>query len=301
MRIRRAPLLVSLAIVIIFGVIWLLASRGQMEVLDPKGVIASEQYNLIIFTTALGLLVIIPVFAMLFGFMWKYRAGNDKARYTPDVASNNRLEAVWWGIPIIIIAILSVVTYFTTHQLDPYRAIQSDKKPIRVQVVALQWRWLFIYPDENIATINELYMPVGRPVEFFITADAPMSAFWIPSLGSQTYAMNGMTAKLHLQADKAGVYRGTNTNINGEGYARMNFSAIAGSDIEYAKWVQAAQRSQSMNWSTYEQVKEPSQDEHPQFYRLEESALYDKVMGKYMDHMSRDAHDMKAHHEGMSQ
>ena len=136
---------------------------------------------------------------MLFVFTWKYREGNSKkVKYTPDVSGNHVIEALWWGIPTLIITILAIVTWVSTHDLDPYKKLDSATKPITIQVVALQWKWLFIYPDQEIATINEVRFPEKTPVNFRLTADAPMSAFWIPNLDSQTYAMNGMMSQLNL-------------------------------------------------------------------------------------------------------
>ena len=199
----------------------------DVPVLDPQGVVGIQERNLIIFTCILSVFVVVPVFVMLGVFAWKYREDNTKAEYRPDEEGNKWLEILWWGIPILIIAILGTVTWITTHQLDPYKPLDSNVKPLRVQVVALQWKWLFLYPDQRVATVNELKIPAGTPINFEITADAPMSAFWIPSLGTQVYAMSGMTSKLSLQADKPGTYRGTNSNINGEGYADMHFTVTS--------------------------------------------------------------------------
>lgn len=276
----------ALLAVILTLATWLLIRDIDIPVLDPQGAIAKQQRDLIVFTTLLSVIVVVPVFTMLGLFAWKYREGNKTATYTPDEDGNKWLEILWWGIPVIIIGILSVITWVTTHQLDPYKPIASNVPPLKVQVVALQWKWLFLYPDHNVASVNELRIPAGTPVNFEITADAPMSAFWIPSLGSQTYAMNGMTSKLSLIADKPGTYRGTNTNINGEGYADMHFNAIAMSTRdEFNKWVDSVRGDGDNKYLTsgsYKELAEQSKANPVTYYRLDEKALYTEIMNKYM-------------------
>src|SRR6478672_11961096 len=212
---------IAVPVIIIIGLValfWLLIDGTQIDVLQPKGEVASAQRDLFIFTAALSAVVVVPVFTLLAVFSIKYRAGNNRAKYMPDWGENKALEILWWGIPIIIISILGVVIIQTSHSLDPYK-VRAGDKPLKVQVVALRWKWLFIYPEQNVASLNQLPIPVDRPITFDMSADAPMSAFWIPALGSQVYAMNGMTSKLNLKADETGTFTGYTTNINGEGYA----------------------------------------------------------------------------------
>lgn len=274
--------------VIIGGLVWFIASGQNVVVLNPKGVIAQQEKDLLMFTLGLSAVVVIPVFALIGFIAWRYREDNDKAAYTPDEEGNKYLEAVWWGIPIIIIGILSVVTWVSTHQLDPHKPLDSNVKPLKVQVVALQWKWLFIYPEQQVATVNELVIPAGTPVNFELSADAPMSAFWIPNLGSQVYAMNGMSSKLSLMADEPGRYFGTNTNINGEGYSGMNFEAWAmGSRRDFDLWAKALvalPNHATMDWDEYEKLAEPSKDNKVMYYHLHDVSLYNKVINKYMYH-----------------
>jgi cytochrome o ubiquinol oxidase subunit 2 len=283
---------------------WLLLAGKDIPVLNPQGVIASQQKDLIIFTLILSAVIVIPVFLMLGIISWKYREGNTKAKYTPNADGNKWLETLWWGIPILIIGILSVVTWVSTHQLDPYKPIVSDVKPITVQVVALQWKWLFLYPEQGVASLNELRMPVGTPVNFEITADAPMSALWIPSLGSQTYAMTGMSSKLSLRADKVGEYRGSNSNISGSGYADMNFKAIAMPDRkafdDWAASIEANKNHDHLEWTSYEELAKQSRGNKVTYYHLHDTQLYSKVMGKYMSSgHSMTGDDTEEHMEGM--
>ena len=200
---------------------WLLLRDVDIPVLMPSGQVADGQRKLFVFTVILSLVVIIPVFVMLTVFAVRYRENNKyRADYKPEWDGSAKLEALWWGIPIVIIGILSVVTWQTSHSLDPYKPIASDKKPLEVQVVALQWKWLFLYPEYEVATVNELPLPVDRPVHFSLAADAPMSAFWIPALGSQIYSMNGMDSQLNLIADKVGTYKGYNPTSTAKGTPR---------------------------------------------------------------------------------
>lgn len=270
------------------ALVWFVAAGNSVPVLDPKGIIARQEKDLLMFTLGLSAVVVIPVFAMIGFFAWRYREDNHKAAYTPDEEGNKYLEAVWWGIPLAIIGILSVVTWVSTHQLDPYKPLDSDVKPLKVQVVALQWKWLFIYPEQYVATINELVIPANTPVNLEISADAPMSAFWVPSLAGQTYAMNGMSSKLSLMADEPGRYFGTNTNINGEGYSEMNFEAWAMEsrrDFDlWAKALVALPDHLTLDWAEYEKIAKPSKDNVVTYYHLHDVHLYNKIINKYMSH-----------------
>ena len=285
---------ISAAVIIVFGVFWALTAGRDVSVLNPQGHIASRQRDLILFTVMLSVIVVVPVFTMLGVFAWKYREGNTSADYTPDVDGNTWLEMLWWGIPIAIIGILSVVTWTTTHELEPSRQLASTEPPLKVQVIALQWKWLFIYPDQQIASLNELRIPAGTPVNFELTADAPMSAFWIPSLGSQVYAMTGMSSKLNLIADKPGTYRGTNSNINGEGYADMNFEVIAMANRkEFDHWANAVEKYKdhtNLDWKRYQELAKQSRNDNSRYYHVHDAGLYTKVVNTYA-HGSKNAAD----------
>ncbi len=277
-------ILALIAAIGIGGIFYFLLHGADIAVLNPKGHIADRQRELIIIATALGMSVVLPVFILLFVFAWKYREGNAKARYTPDWQNNRLIETLWWGIPLVIITILGVIAWQTSHELDPYRALDSAKKPVKIQVVALQWRWLFLYPDEKLASLNEVRFPVDTPVDFEITADAPMNSFWIPKLGGQVYAMTGMSTQLHLQADEKGDYQGSSANISGEGFADMKFTAKVVSDEDYARWKNDAKvAKEEMNSVTYAKIAEASKDTAPRLYTLNQADLYDTIVMKYMD------------------
>lgn len=255
----------------------------SIPVLMPKGIVGEKERNLFLFTLILGLFVVIPVFVMLFYVAWKYHEGNTKAKYNPNWDNNKIIESIWWGIPCAIILVLGVVTYFSSHELDPFKPLTSEVKPIKVQVVALQWKWLFIYPEQQIATINDVRFPVGTPVNFELTSDAPMNSFWIPSLGGQIYTMNGMSTKLHLQAHEIGDYGGSSANISGEGFASMRFIARATSSADFDKWVlETKQTGEPLGEGEYDKLNDPSIEKAYRYLKLEKSDLYDTIIKKYM-------------------
>lgn len=281
------PILIAIGLVILF---WFLIAGKQIDVFRPAGDIADAQRSLLVFTVLLSAAVVIPVFTLLIFISVKYRAGNTKANYRPEWNENRLLEGLWWGIPILIIGILGVVTYQTSHSLDPYKTI-GDEPPLEVQVVALRWKWLFIYPEQQVATLNHLPLPVDQAVRFTMTADAPMSAFWIPALGSQVYAMNGMESQLNLRATQTGQFTGYTTNINGEGYAKMTFKANVMEEDEYEAKMNAAKSSdRAMDMREYEQLAEPESITEERTYRLANAKLFEMIVNKF-GHSHHGGHD----------
>jgi len=255
----------------------------QGGVLDPKGQVGADEKSLIITATVLMLLVVIPVILMTLGFAWKYRASNEKATYTPKWSHSNKIEAVVWIIPIVIVTFLAILTWNTTHKLDPYRPLDSDKKPINIQVVALDWKWLFIYPDLNIATVNEIAFPANTPVNFKITSDAAMNSFFIPQLGGQIYAMAGMQTKLHLIANESGTFNGMSSNYSGGGFSGMKFKAIAtATPGEFDAWVKKAREGKSLDAGAYQQLLKRSENNPVQYYASVTPNLFYGVLNKYM-------------------
>lgn len=280
-KIMRA-LLVLFSLCLI-GYFWLYISTHSMGLLNPKGAIAVAEKNLLITAVSLMMIVIIPVFVMLFSFAWRYRAGNTKAKYTPDWHTNIALEITWWAVPIAIIAILGTITWKSSHDLDPFKPLISNVKPITVQVVALDWKWLFIYPEEHIATVNYLVIPKDTPINFVITSDAPMNAFWIPQLGTQIYAMPGMTAKLHLMANEVGVYKGVSSNFSGDGFSGMKFDTKVVSGEGYAEWVNTTRTIPGiLTKEKYKELAKQSKNNPVQIFSSVEDGLYDYVVMKYM-------------------
>lgn len=248
-----------------------------------------------IFTFSLMMVVVIPVFCLLAFFAWRYRVGNEKkVTYTPEWDGSKTLEIIWWSIPILIIATLGTIAVISAHTLDPYQPIKSPNKTLNVQVVALEWKWLFIYPDLGIATVNELPIPVNTPVHFELSADAPMSAFWVPTLGSMIYTMNGMSSQLNLMADQTGTFPGYNTNINGEGYSKMTFNVYSKTDKDFNAWVSTAQKSKNMmDIQELKEISKPGTMKE-KTYMLMDNKLYEKVVMKYMKGMMPDADSSKS-------
>jgi cytochrome o ubiquinol oxidase subunit 2 len=255
----------------------------DIAVLEPAGMIGQKQSRLFWIATWLMLIVIIPVLVLTPFIYWKYREGNTNAKYAPDWDKSHLVEAIWWGVPCVIIVILSVITWQSCHELDPFRPIASDRKPLHVQVVALQWKWLFIYPEEEIATVNYLEIPEGRPIVFEITADAPMNSFWIPKLGGQIYAMAGMKTKLHLVANQPGQFFGCSANLSGEGFSGMMFPVVVTSEEGFDTWVsRTAGSSDRLTIDAYETLREPSSYNPEAFYVLGAPDLFEYIVMKPM-------------------
>jgi cytochrome o ubiquinol oxidase subunit 2 len=275
-----------LAGVLMFAMAALL-SGCHMSVLDPKGQVAANEKSLIITATLLMLLVVIPVIFMALYFAWKYRESNTEATYTPNWSYSHRIEAVVWAVPIAIILVLGTITWKTTHQLDPYKALESKVKPITIQVVSLDWKWLFIYPDQHIATVNEIQFPVGTPVNFKITSDTVMNAFFIPQLGSQIYAMAGMQTQVNLMADEAGTYDGLSTNFSGAGFPDMKFTATATTQANFDAWVVKVKASgNKLGLDNYADLAKPSSKDPVKYFSTVEPVLFTAVLDKYMDKSS---------------
>lgn len=278
---KHKRIFIGAAIAWFLGLIVYYLHNANFQVLNPKGVIAHDERNLIVFTVLLGLLVVLPVFAMTFWISWKYREANTKAEYRPDYDHSVVAESLWWGIPTIIIVILSVVTWTTSHSLDPHKALNGES-PLKIQVVALNWKWLFIYPEQGIASVNYVQFPADRPVQFEITSNGPMNSFWIPQLGSQIYAMAGMSTHLNLEATSTGDYRGSSANISGKGFAGMKFIARAGSDADFNTWVTATKESGPyLDSASYKALARPSENNPVAAYALTEPNLYSRTLASF--------------------
>lgn len=278
--------LIAFFILVFFGiatVFSLLFFSDGIAVLSPAGMISEKQTRLLWIATVVMLFVVVPVFLLTFFIAWKYRASNQKAKYSPEWDRNHTAEIIWWGIPCVIIVILGVFTWIGCHELDPFKPIESNVKPVKIQVVALQWKWLFIYPEQNIASVNYFEIPVDTPIDFEITSDAPMNSFWLPKLGGQVYAMSGMRSKLHLMAYHEGSYPGSSANISGAGFSSMVFTAKATSREAFDSWVASVQSSSQVLGSVeYADLAKPSSYVPPDFYRLGEPGLFDSIIMKYM-------------------
>ena len=253
-----------------------------MTLLDPVGQIGVDEKNLIITATLLMLLVVVPVILMTLVFAWKYRASNKNATYAPKWSHSTKIEVVIWTVPILIIIALGVITYKSTHALDPYRPIESDVKPVTIEVVAMDWKWLFIYPEQGIATVNKIVFPANTPVNFRITSDTVMNSFFIPGLGGQIYAMAGMQTKLHLIANKNAELDGISANYSGAGFTGMKFKAIATSQAEFDAWVNEVKASpKQLDQAEYAALSKPSQNNPVALYSSYAPNLFQTIIDKY--------------------
>lgn len=276
----------ALPVLLILGLLTWYLNGHTVAVLEPAGPVAMKERNLMTVALLLSVIVVVPVYVMTVLIALKYNERNHEARkvkYTPDWDHSRLFESIWWGIPIAIIAVLSVITWNSSHALDPYKPLADTTQPLTVQVVALDWKWLFIYPQQHIASVNLVEMPVNTPVDFQITSDTVMNSFWIPQLGGQIYAMPGMDTQLHLMADKTGSFYGSPANIAGSGFARMTFTAKSVSSNDFTTWVQRAQASnQHMTLDAYNALAKPS-DSNPQVqYSHPADGLFPGIINKYM-------------------
>src|SRR3990167_10242154 len=244
-----------------------LLSGCHFAILDPKGVIAASEKKLFVDSIFLMLLVVVPVIFLSWIIPYRYRASNTKAAYKPDWGHSTIMEIIWWTIPCIIILILSIWTWIYTHKLDPYRPLAADENTVMIEAVALDWKWLFIYPQQHIAVINYLEIPVNKPVRLFITSDAPMNSLEIPRLAGQIYAMTGMQTKLNLMATQIGVYTGLSTNFSGNGFSGMNFKVHVVSKEEYAAWVKTVEKATNhLTMDAYNELIKPSKKNPALFF-----------------------------------
>ena len=262
--------------------VFFLGGCSKILLLNPKGPIGDAERFVIIVAIALMLIVVIPVSVMVFLFPGKYRATNPKATYMPKWSRSAKIEWVVWLVPAVIITVLGTLIWHFTFHLDPYKPIDTGVKPISIEVVSLDWKWLFIYPDRNIAAVNQLVFPVGVPLSFKITSDTVMTSFFIPQLGSQIYAMAGMQTRLHLLADEPGIYAGQNQQFSGRGYADMTFKAIAVSPKEYEVWVQKVKQSpDTLDPARYEELEKPSTGDPVSLFSSVEPDLFHRIIHKY--------------------
>jgi cytochrome o ubiquinol oxidase subunit 2 len=237
-------------------------------VLDPKGPVAAAERLIMLNSLGIMLAIVIPTILATLGTVFWFRASNTRAHYLPDFADSGRLELLVWSIPIMTVLLVGGVAWLGSYDLDPPKAIASTVKPIRVQVVSLDWKWLFIYPDQGIATVNQLTVPAGTPISFELTSSGVMNSFFVPQLGGQIYTMAGMVTHLHLQADHSGTYRGMSANYSGAGFSDMYFNVDAIPADSFAQWVDAARATTGpvLDVQSYAALAKPSQAVAPFTY-----------------------------------
>jgi cytochrome o ubiquinol oxidase subunit II len=274
LELRRLRLLRCLVVCPAF----LLGACGQEGVLDPQGPIAAAERLLLTNATEIMLVVVVPVIVATLAFAWWYRASNPRAVRDPAWAYEGSVEFVVWSIPALMVILLGGVCWIGAHQLDPRAPIPASAKPLRVDVVSLDWKWLFIYPDQGIAAVNQLVVPLGTPVSFRLTSATVMNSFFVPQLGSQIYTMAGMVTRLNLQADHSGTYRGFSAQFSGEGFADMHFVADAMPEERFAQWLDAARSNgPELDATSYAELAKPSAAVAPFTYRSVAPGLFDSI------------------------
>jgi cytochrome o ubiquinol oxidase subunit 2 len=267
-----------------FGVLLAVLLRGHtVALLKPQGVIADEQHQLMLRAIAVMLLIAVPTLGLLYFFAWRYREGGKRAVVNHRSTNNKFMALVFWALPAGFVFLLASLMLPATQKLTPQKSLTLATPPLTVQVVALRWKWLFIYPEQHIASLNFLQIPVGTPVQLDLTADeAPMNSFWIPQLGGQLYAMTGHSNRLNLMADTPGDYQGSAAEINGDGFAGMRFIARASSRLAFDQWVRHTQQTgTTLDSSTYDQLLTPSQNNPATLYARTQANLYDTILLKY--------------------
>ncbi|MGQ9368299.1 ubiquinol oxidase subunit II [Azospirillum sp. ST 5-10] len=268
-------------------------SGCNLVVLNPSGDVASQQADLVVISTLLMLLIIVPVMALTVLFAWRYRKSNTTARYEPDWDHSTQLELVIWAAPLLIIICLGALTWMATHLLDPYRPIDriaadrpvpAGTRALDVQVVALDWKWLFIYPEYGIASVNEMAAPVDRPLRFSITASTMMNSFYVPALAGQIYAMAGMETKLHAVINAPGTYKGFSANYSGAGFSHMRFDFHGLDDAGFDRWVASVKADGgALDRATYRQLERPSENDPVRHYASVDPDLFKAVVAMCVD------------------
>lgn len=280
-RIKFAAGVLAIALAAV-GIHLALTSEHAL-VTHPKGIIAFSELELIKTNIFLMLIVIVPTFILLFVTAWRYRSKNTKAKYEPEQTFGFLRELTLWGVPSVVIVVMAFITWDKTHELDPRKPILSEAKTLTIQVVAINWKWLFIYPEQGIATVNYVQFPEKTPIRLTLSADdSPMNSFWLPELTGQIYAMSGMVTTLHMMADGIGVYPGRAAEINGEGLADMTFTAKSSSLADFEAWVAHVKQSPlRLTNPVYAELVKRSQNNPVALYSYVEKDLFDRVVMKY--------------------
>jgi cytochrome o ubiquinol oxidase subunit 2 len=250
-----------------------------MNILDPQGPIGAADTAILIDSVAIMLAIVLPTIVAIFAFAFWFRASNTRARYLPNWEYSGRIELVVWSVPALTIILLGGVAWIGAHQLDPAKAVEGSAKPLTIQAVSLDWKWLFIYPDQRVATINTLTVPAGVPLRFELTSSSVMNVFFIPQFGSMIYTMNGMATQLNLRADRPGTFQGLSAHFSGDGFSDMHFDVHVVPSEQFSKWAQDASRAEkSLDELSYGEIAKPSMKSQPAVYRLADPQLFNSVV-----------------------
>jgi len=259
--------------------IGLLAAGCNRGILDPVGPVGQAEKQILINSTAIMLAIIIPTMIATVAFAWWFRRGNTKAVYRPDWEYSGAIELVVWSIPALTVLLLGGIAWIGSHDLEPSKPLKSAVKPIEVEVVSLDWKWLFIYPDQGIATVNQLIVPAGTPVNYRLTSDTVWNVFFVPQFGTMIYTMPRMTTRLNLQADRPGTYDGLSSHFSGDGFPGMTFKAHVVAPLQFAAWAQGARGSQlKLDGRTYAELSKPSSYVKPITFGAVAPGLFDAIV-----------------------
>jgi cytochrome o ubiquinol oxidase subunit 2 len=249
-----------------------------MNILDPQGPIGAADTTILIDSVAIMLAIVLPTIVAIFAFAFWFRASNTRAFYWPDWEYSGRIEMVVWSIPALTVILLGGVAWIGSHQLDPAAPVEGTGSPVRIQVVSLDWKWLFIYPDQRIATVNALTVPAGAPLHFELTSGSVMTAFFIPQFGSMIYTMNGMVTRLELRADNEGTYQGLAAHFSGDGFPEMLFDVHVVSQLAFPDWVKStSRRDRVLNADSYWKLAQQSLAPDKPTFRLDDPRLFDAI------------------------
>jgi cytochrome o ubiquinol oxidase subunit 2 len=249
-----------------------------MNVLDPQGPVAAANATILVDSVFIMLTIVVPTIVAILAFAWWFRASNSRAQYQPNFVYSGRIELVVWSIPALTVILLGGVAWIGSHQLDPAAPVRGTGAPVRIQAVSLDWKWLFIYPDQRIATVNTLTVPAGAELNFQLTSSSVMNVFYIPQLGSMIYTMNGMVTKLNLRADNEGKLRGLSAHFSGDGFPDMMFDVNVISPVAFPDWVASTARADSvLNENSYKQLTQQSVEKGTLSYRLEDPRLFEMI------------------------
>jgi cytochrome o ubiquinol oxidase subunit II len=249
-----------------------------MNILDPQGPIGAAEKTILIDSLAIMLAIVLPTIVAIFAFAFWFRASNTRAFYWPDWEYSGRIELVVWSIPALTVILLGGVAWIGSHQLDPAAPLEGTGSPVRIQVVSLDWKWLFIYPDQGIATVNALTVPAGAPLHFELTSGSVMTAFFIPQLGSMIYTMNGMVTRLGLRVDNEGTYQGLAAHFSGDGFPEMLFDVHVVSQLAFPDWVASTSRTDRvLNADSYGKLAQQSVETTKLIYRLDDPRLFEAI------------------------
>jgi cytochrome o ubiquinol oxidase subunit 2 len=256
----------------------LLLTACDWAVLDPKGFVGASDVTILIDSVIIMLAIVVPTILAILVFAWWFRASNTRAVHRPDFFYSGRIEMVVWAIPMLVIMLLGGVAWIGAHQLDPAAPLPGDKPPLEIQGVSLDWKWLFIYPDQHVATVNQLMLPVGVPVHFSLSSGSVMTAFFVPQLGSMIYTMNGMVSRLNLVADTQGTYYGEASHFSGDGFSDMHFDVHAMPPEQFTAWVKSTQNAgQTLDAKSYGTLAQQGVLTTPTTYGAVEPALFQQI------------------------